>query len=132
MLWATNAALQSLGEEALVSFDTVLTNTNDNASVEDDMIYISKPGWYVVSLRCVTVNASESAAIQAGVRLLANELPVDGSEAKWKVPISGAVPAYVSVPVRVIPAENGVATLSWQVTDQVNLRDVMLTVERKI
>lgn len=133
MLWATNEAIQSLGEESLVSFDTIICNTNENATVDDDQILITQPGWYEISIRGVFVNASTSTAIQVGLQLLANDEPVQGSQMIWKVPTQGKTPAYLSVPVHVLPAASGnVATFSWQVTDQTNLHDVMLTVERKI
>lgn len=132
MLWATNAATQSLGEEALVSFDTIVSRTNDSvAIVNDDQIMISKPGWYDVGIRGVFVNAGTSAAL-AGVQLLAGETVVPWSKATVNVPASGSMPINISMPVRVIPAPDGTAVLSWQMTDQATLRDVMLTVERII
>ena len=132
MLWATNAAIQSIGEDALISFDTVIARTNDNVTVVDDQILITEPGWYEIAVKGVFINLSSSNAIPAGVRLLSNEEEVPGSETIWNVPASGYIPAYVSMPVHVVPAADGTATLAWQMTNQANLRDVMLMVERKI
>lgn len=132
MLWATNAALQALGEEALVSFDTILDSTNNNVKiVDEEKIEVTKPGWYEFALRGVFVNTGSTSEITAGIRLVTNETEeVQGSKATWKVPASGSVPAYISIPVHVVTAPSGAATLSWQMTDQVTLKDVMLMVKR--
>lgn len=135
MLWATNSTPQVLDEDALVAFDTVLCNTNSNAKLNEedkDTVSITGTGWYVASLRGTLANTSSTAAILSGVRLLANGVEVIGGDIHFNIPASGSIPFAISVPVHVIPAETGTATISWQMTDSATINNATMSLERKI
>ena len=130
MLWAYKSTSTLLEEDALIPFDKTICSTNDSASLSEDYLQVKlyKTGWYIINIEAVLGNSSTSAAIIAGLRLISNDVEIIGSERTFDIPISGSIPVSISVPVYVKPAASGIATVSWQMTDQAIVETAVLSV----
>ena len=132
MLWAHNSTPQTLAENDMVSFDTVICETNHHVALDNNAVLIKTPGWYEISIYAVVSNASTSSSAQSGLMLIADGNDVEGSYTSFVVPASGSVPVSISIPVFVKPANEGTATIGWQATEQETINTATIKVERKV
>lgn len=119
-------AIASVG--SAVPFDTVVINTNNNASLDLNAIKIANVGVY--GTHCaVTVSNAGSSDVTVTLALNAQGNPVSGASVAATVPASGTTDLIIDYPQRVISSESGTASLTWMLSGgSVNLTNAIATV----
>lgn len=129
MICVNMTASKAVAASGIIPFDNVICSTNDGISMSDSVLEIRTPGWYTASIYAVL---STTSATTAGVYMCQQDEPAEGTEVDFNIAANSSVVISHEFPIHVIPADDGVASISYKCTDAVTVDSATLIVKRVV
>ena len=129
MICVNLSAPATLTAGAIIPFDNVVCATNDGITLDENALKIITPGWYTASIYAIL---SSSSAVSDSVYMNQQGNFVEGTEMDFDIPANGTAAISLEFPIHVVPADEGVATITYESSAAVTIDTATLIIKRVV